>query len=444
MAGAGDINGDGYDDILIGASGGGSSSQGKAYIILGKASGWVADVDLSEANASFVGEATDDLAGCSVAGAGDVNNDTYNDILVGAKDNGDGGSFSGKAYLILGNASGWSINKSLSEANASFIGEGGYDYAGGSVAGAGDVDNDGYDDILIGAYRNDMGSGNDGGQSYIIFGKASGWSIDVDLSEANASFVGEADGDHSGRSVAGAGDVNGDGCDDILIGARYHDDGAISNVGKSYLILGKISGWAKVVDLSEANASFIGESVDDYFGYSVAGAGDIDNDGYDDILIGSEAGGGNDEGKTYLLFPSYPSTDPPGDFTLYTNANGTSENFDLFWTVSSNAANYTVCMANASITIIDDAIMTLGALTTVVEGLVNRTYPITILTDGIYYFVVTAFNEYGNNTSNVIGISIDSELLVPGYDTLVIIGVIGVVSVIVIKRKKNKAKFVNI
>jgi len=304
VASAADVNGDGYDDILIGAyfDNDGGIAAGQTYLILGKATGWAMDMDLSDANASFWGEDGGDQSGYSVASAGDVNGDGYDDILIGAYGDEDGGgNYAGQTYLILGKATCWAMDTNLSDANASFIGEDADDFSGWSVASAGDVNGDGFDDILIGAHRVDDGEGY-AGQTYLILGKATGWAMDTDLSDANASFIGEDADDCSGYSVASAGDVNGDGYDDILIGARNNDDGG-DNAGQTYLILGKAAGWAMDTDLSDANASFWGEDPCDWLGYSVASAGDINGDGYDDILIGAYANddGGNEAGKTYLI-----------------------------------------------------------------------------------------------------------------------------------------------
>jgi len=303
VAGAGDVNGDGYDDILISTMHNGESSDyaGQTYLIFGKGSGWSMDTDLSASDASFWGEGASDYSGISVAGAGDVNGDGYDDILIGAPTNDDGGINAGQTYLIFGKNSGWAMDTKLFASDASFRGEAAGDNSGESVAGVGDVNGDGHDDILIGARLNDEG-GMGTGQTYLVLGKASGWAMDTDLSASDASFRGESIGDHSGWSVAGAGDVNRDGYDDILIGAQDNDDGG-DKAGQSYLILGMETGWVMDTDLSASDASFWGEEANDYSGISVASAGDVNGDRYDDILIGaweyedSSDGGG----RTYLI-----------------------------------------------------------------------------------------------------------------------------------------------
>jgi len=318
ISGVGDVNGDGYDDFIIGAylnNEGGSDDEGQTYLILGNVSGWAMDTDLSASDASYFGEGSNDFSGRSISGVGDVNGDGYDDFLIGAYGDDDGGSLAGQSYLILGNATGWELDTELSASDASYWGEDSSDSAGFSVSGVGDVNGDGYDDFLIGAYNDEI-AGVGSGQTYLILGKSSGWAMDTDLSNANASYWGETATDQSGQSISGAGDVNGDGYDDFLIGAQNDDDGGI-NAGKGYLIFGKSAGWSMDTDLSDVNVSFIGEDAGDLAGYAVSGAGDVNGDGYDDILIGAYV---NEEAGSSVLGKS-------SDWGINTNLSASDASF---------------------------------------------------------------------------------------------------------------------
>ncbi len=293
VAGAGDVNGDGYDDFLVAAEGNdaGASNAGAAYLVLGSA----APAGGSLASAiQYTGEAVDDIAN-EVAGAGDVNGDGYDDFLVGAPFNDDGGNAAGAAYLVLGSAA--PAGGSLSAA-IQYTGETGPNLAGDAVAGAGDVNGDGYDDFLVGAWQNgDAAIG--AGAAYLLLGSAApaGGSLSSAL-----QYTGEAFGDQAGISVAGAGDVNGDGYDDFLVGAISNNDGGI-DAGAAYLVLG--SGAPAGASLSSV-IQYTGEAVNDRVGRSVAGAGDVNGDGYADFLIGANQNddGGIDAGAAYLLMGS--------------------------------------------------------------------------------------------------------------------------------------------
>jgi hypothetical protein len=295
VAGLGDVNGDGIDDIIIGASDDNEWGMlsGQAYLFLGGPFGLKRGLSLSEADASFYGN-QDGLAGFSVAGAGDVNNDGLNDILIGSYNDPDGALQAGKAYLIFGKRTGWEMDTSLSSASASFMGTMPHMQCGFSVAGAGDVNKDGFDDILIGSKL---------GRVYLFFGKASGWTQNRQLPTADVSFTEEGPVEGIGDSVAGAGDVNGDGYEDILLGAPLNDENAPDS-GQTYLILGRSGPWLPDVLLTNADASFLGESENDRSGISIAGGGDVDGDGYDDIVIGAD---GHSQvamhgGKSYIIF----------------------------------------------------------------------------------------------------------------------------------------------
>jgi hypothetical protein len=280
VASAGDVNGDGYDEIVIGAPG--TDTFGSAFVYYGSASGLVTasfvDIDspVSEAWAGF---------GESVAGAGDVNGDGYDDIVIGAHNMANGGANRGSVFVYYGSASGpvtanpLELENPDNEDGAAF---------GESVAGSGDLNRDGYDDIVIGAPGTDNG-GSNRGSSFVYYGSASGLvaGSPLELDEPD-----DEDGAEFGLRVAGAGDVNGDGYDDIVIGAHNTNNGG-SGRGSAFLYYGSASGLvaASPLELDDPDNQ---DSA--FFGSSVAGAGDVNGDGYDDIVIG--APGTNNNGSS--------------------------------------------------------------------------------------------------------------------------------------------------
>ncbi len=309
VAGAGDVDGDGLDDILMGASlnDDGGDRAGKAYLMLGSSLGTDSTIDLSNADYSFAGENLDDFLGKNVSWAGDVDGDGLDDILLAAPGNDDGGTSAGKVYLILASSLGTDSAFDLANADYSFVGENTTsDQAGGSLAGAGDVDGDGLDDILIGAAGNDEGAGSEGGSDsgkvYVVLA-SSLVAGSLDLEDADYSFLGEMPGDAAGSIVSGAGDVDGDGLDDILIGAPFNDE-VDDKSGKAYLILASSLDPLGPTDLEDADYGFLGEVEDDYAGRALAGAGDVDGDGLDDILIGAPHTNNLGTGQAYLLLGS--------------------------------------------------------------------------------------------------------------------------------------------
>lgn len=187
-------------------------------------------------------------------------------------------------------------------ADAHFSGEAPNDLGGSSVAGVGDVNGDGYGDVLIGSPSNDSGPGNDGGAAYLVLGGPSGWSLSKRLGQTpTVEYFGEAASDNAGISVAGAGDFNGDGFNDLLVGANLNDDSG-ADAGAAYVILGSASPAGG--SLGTVGIQYTAEAAGDNAGISVAGAGDVNGDGFSDILIGANLNGGSDNGAAYLVLGS--------------------------------------------------------------------------------------------------------------------------------------------
>ena len=308
---AGDVDGDGLDDLFVGAWGNGDGGRdaGKAYLLLGStlAASTSTSIDLSNADFEFIGENSGDTACDSVSTAGDVDGDGLDDLFVGAHNNDDGGIDAGKVYLLLGSTLAASTSTSIDLGNADFelIGENSSDRAGVSVSTAGDVDGDGLDDLFVGVSNNDDG-GSGAGKAYLILGStlAASPSTAIDLGNADFELIGENSYDYAGVSVSTAGDVDGDGLDDLFVGANGNDDGG-SWAGKAFHILGSTlaASTSTSIDLSDADFAFIGENSFDTAGEIVSTAGDVNGDGRDDLFVGADGNhdGGSNAGKAYLV-----------------------------------------------------------------------------------------------------------------------------------------------
>ncbi len=347
VSNAGDVNGDGYDDLIIGAPfadpGPSDNFTGESYIVYGGIGidGGDGTLGLSTLDGStgFVLKGIDewDRSGWSVSGAGDVNGDGYDDVIIGAYEADPNGiTGAGESYLVYGgvNVDGGDGVLDLSSLDGTFgfvlNGISADDNSGWSFSNAGDVNGDGYDDLIIGAYRADPNGIVSAGESYLVYG---GISIDggdgiLDLSslDGTSGFVlnGIDASDDSGYAVSDAGDLNGDGYDDIIVAAPFSNLFGAA-VGESYVVYGgtSIDGGDGVFELSELDGynGFVINGIDPYdaSGWSVSGAGDLNGDGYDDLIIGAPdadlvAGSslgseGNRRGESYVIYGSATSTD---------------------------------------------------------------------------------------------------------------------------------------
>ncbi|HPH92421.1 MAG TPA: FG-GAP-like repeat-containing protein, partial [Ferruginibacter sp.] len=304
VASAGDINGDGYSDVIVGASlyDNTQTNEGAAIVYNGTATG----INIVAADTLVRGQASANM-GFSVSGAGDMNGDGYSDIIIGAPAYDKGQPNEGVVFVYHGSATGLSVlieTIEKSQVGASF---------GVSVACAGDINGDGYSDIIIGAYLFDNGQ-TDEGAAFTYEGSAGGFFMSsVSTLECNQLSA------NMGRCVASAGDVNGDGFSDVIVGANLFDNGQ-TDEGTSFVYSGSANGikepvaWVLVIQQSNAQ-----------FGTSVSSAGDVNGDGFSDVIIGAPLydNGEADEGRVYLYYGSGngigPSTIP---VILETNKGG--------------------------------------------------------------------------------------------------------------------------
>ncbi|MFA7379457.1 MAG: FG-GAP-like repeat-containing protein [Bacteroidia bacterium] len=282
LSSAGDVNGDGYSDVIVGAYGysNGQLNEGVAFVYHGSASGLstsvAAMVESNQANAHM---------GFSVNTAGDVNGDGYSDVIVGARQYTNGQSSEGAAFVYHGSTTGLSTTAAARlESNLATA------YMGYSVNTAGDVNGDGFSDVIVGAYNYTNGQANEGA-AFVYHGSASGLST-------SSNVIAECNNDASsmGLSVSGAGDINEDGYNDIIVGAPGFDNGQAAE-GAAFIYHGSatgISGTATTVLESNDVAA--------YFGQSVSGAGDVNGDGYSDVIIGAYLYDNNqsNEGAVYI------------------------------------------------------------------------------------------------------------------------------------------------
>uniref|UniRef100_A0A0G4FWQ7 EGF-like domain-containing protein n=1 Tax=Chromera velia CCMP2878 TaxID=1169474 RepID=A0A0G4FWQ7_9ALVE len=324
----GDFNGDGTNDFIVGAPKAQNTARGEAYIIFGSASVGasgkftVGSIDGSngfvfQGDADNEAEGSGDQLGWAVAGAGDINGDGIDDLIVGA----DKAQNTGKAYVLFGSSSGFAATIDASSLGGSngFVVTGDanqHERVGASVAGLGDVNGDGIGDLIIGAPDTDHSPNQNAGTAQVLYGRNT-WQASYQISTLTVAdgfrLTGMETDQRLGQCVAGAGDVNGDGVSNILVGAPFTDGtaGTDSNVGLLVVVYGK--GAGSVGSFVNMDTSFFsaspssgflieGEITNGNFGEHASGAGDVNNDGIGDFIVGETHE--TSTGNAYVIFGS--------------------------------------------------------------------------------------------------------------------------------------------
>ena len=283
----GDVDGDGYDDLLLSNPRDDTVAvnAGVAWLITGATLAAGGDVTVDDALAVFQGDTEDDWAGEVLASGGDLDGDGLDDLVIGSFRNGDVGHNAGKAWVILGaSVPAWGTG-SLADADTILLGEAEGDDSARTLVLDGDVDGDGQDDLLVSAIGYPSGGGQDGAV-YLLTGPTVSAGGTISLGSADAILIGDSN-DRAGTDIAYAGDVDGDGLDDVLVGGTSYDLPEPS-AGRTWLVLGSTLAAGGPSALADAHATFTGVLFNDGSG-SALGAGDVDGDGLPELAIGGRS-----------------------------------------------------------------------------------------------------------------------------------------------------------
>ena len=297
--GAGDLDGDGYEDLLLGAEdwdGDGTDDTGVVFLLYGSASAWSGEHDAVDLPGVVGARIDDKLSGAAGLSAGDFDGDGHLDLAVGAW----GRTVSlqadaGVVYVFEGDGSQWTGQVDTDDADQALLGYGsdlGDLRFGAALDAAGDVNADGYEDLVVGALYAD-GVGDKSGAVFAYLGTATGWGTSLGSHQADLVVEGDAEQDYLGRAVSAGGDLDGDGFDDILMGA-YQWDGSYSNGGGVFAVLGS-SSFGGALSIADLDTRMGGQGGNLNLGYTVDAA-DVNGDGYSDVLAGAlyddDLGGG--------------------------------------------------------------------------------------------------------------------------------------------------------
>ncbi len=312
LAGIGDLDGDAVFDLVAGMPGSddGGPERGEIRVGFLDTSGTLLQTQrIADAGGGFNGGLNDsDLFGSAVADIGDVNGDGVSDLVVGAPNDDEAGADAGAVWILMMQTDGRVAGQQkITEGAGGFDGNlSAGDQFGASVAGIGDLDNDGIPDIVVGSPGGDDG-GTDRGGVWVVYLDAGGRARQRQrIADGAGGFGGKlSDNDQFGSAVAGMGDVDGDGITELAVGAPNDDEGA-SNAGAVWILAigadGRVSDWQKIAqDTGGFNGSL---DTGDQFGAAVTGIDDLDNNGVPDLAVGApgDDDGGTDRGAVWILF----------------------------------------------------------------------------------------------------------------------------------------------
>ncbi|NBB93433.1 MAG: hypothetical protein GVY32_09735 [Gammaproteobacteria bacterium] len=335
----GDFNDDGFDDFIVGAfrvDGPVGGDAGAAYVVFGDPDRFDTEISLGDLDGSdgfrLVGRNGGDTLGERVSGLGDINDDGLPDVAVGAYRADPGGkSGAGEAYVLFGSDGVFpaSIHPDDLDGDNGFelLGANPFDQLGFDVSGAGDVNGDGIDDLIVG--------GDGANSAWVVFGRSTAFPAALsvaDLDGANGFRLdGAASGADTGHTVAGIGDFDGDGVDDIAVSAPAQSPDGMSNAGAVFVLFGSLQPFPAAIDLAALDGldgfRIDGQSAGAELGHAVSGVGDFNADGLSDFAFSSlgydaPAAGGNNAGIVYLVLGGSAQGQPAFDLASLDGSNG--------------------------------------------------------------------------------------------------------------------------